>query len=108
MNKVATRSSTKERVSHSARRKKNSSKGNRRIRKEPDTESDAQPTVRIPVESVPLVELEKGVGPNRLDRDISKEVREQLVDPGEIQTLRRVRFDDQPVILQPDPRIRVD
>lgn len=108
MNKVATRSSTKEKVSTNSRRRKKNSRSSRKSRKEPDSESDSPVTARVPVGAIPTVELEKGVEPSRIDRDISQEVRQQLVDPGDTPSLRKVRFDDQPVIFQPDPKIRVD
>ena len=109
MNRVATRSSTKnrelERRARKDRRRIKTRKG-----EDPDSSSSdssfSQETVRKPESTPPIVSVEKGIEENRIPRDISREVKEDLVEPDQALTLpsRKVRFDETPVVIQPDPK----
>ena len=48
----------------------------------------------------PIAQVEKGVEKNRIPRDVSREVREDLAEPNP--SSRTVRFDETPVIIQSD------
>lgn len=95
---------TKENPSTSVKRKKKANRSNQRSRTEPETGGSEPRTNRYPEKSPPPAEVEKGVEPSRIDIDISEEVRQDFAGLNVDQAPRRVRFDDQPVILQPDPK----
>ena len=109
VHRVATRSSTKNRELERRARK-----DRRRIkaRKEGDPDSSSsdssfsQETVRKSESAPPIVSIEKGVEENRISRDISREVREELVELNQtlIPSNRKVRFNETPVVIQPDPK----
>ena len=109
VHRVAARSSTKNRELERRARK-----DRRRIktRKEEDPDSSSsdssfsQEIVRKPESTPPIVSVEKGVEENRIPRDISREMREDLVEPGQALTppSRKVRFDETPVVIQPDSK----
>ena len=61
-------------------------------------------TMRKPDQITSIAQVEKGVEENRIPRDVSREVREDLVEPEQTlnPTSRKVRFDETPVIIQSD------
>ena len=60
--------------------------------------------MREPDQVTPIASVEKGVEENRIPRDISSKVRKDLAEPEYIlkPPSRTVRFDETPVIIQPD------
>ena len=107
VHKVATRSSTKNRElerkarkdRHRARLRRLDGANNNGSNSSFSLESTMQPGPITPIASV-----EKGAEENRISKDISREVRKELEGSGQIPDLpiRKVRFDETPVIIQPD------
>ena len=105
VHRVATRSSTKnwelERRARKGRRRTRS----REVGEPDDSSSDFSPEIAKEADqATPIVAVEKEVEEDRILRDISREVREDLAEPeltpkpsGKI-----VKFDEVPVIIQPD------
>ena len=60
--------------------------------------------MREPDQVTPIAQVEKGVEENRIPRDVSREVKEDLEGPERASNppSRRVRFDENPVVIQPD------
>ena len=56
--------------------------------------------MRKPDQVTSIAQVEKGVEKNRIPRDVSREVREDLAEPNP--PSRIVRFDETPIIIQPD------
>ena len=107
VHRVATRSSTKNRELERRARKDRRRARLRKVGEPDDSSSDSSlslETTREPEQVIPISEVEKGVEENRIPRDVSREVREDLVDPEHTfkPTNRIVRFDETPVIIQPD------
>ena len=109
VHRVATWSSTKNReLERRARKDRRRIKS--RKEKDPDSSSSnssfSQETVRKPESALSIASVEKGIEENRIPRDISREVREDLVEPEQALNLpsRKVRFDETLVVIQPDPK----
>ena len=103
VHRVATRSSTKRRELERRARKDRRRTRARKVGEPDDSSSDSSfnpEMVREPDQVTPIAAVEKGVEENRIPRDINREVREDLANP-EL-TPKWVRFDDSPVIIQPD------
>jgi hypothetical protein len=101
VNRVATRSSTKNQLDSRVRRT--------RSRKKPESNSsDSDRTEVAPEPTRPVVHIEKGVEENRLPIDISSEVGRAITDSNPRIVPKTVRFDDVPVIIKSNPDIRID
>ena len=107
VHRVATRSFTKNRELERRARKDRRRTRSRKVAEPDDSSSDSsfsQEIVQEPDQVTPIAVVEKGVEENWIPRDVSREVREDLADPEH--TLkppgRTVRFDETPVIIQPD------
>ena len=61
-------------------------------------------TARQPDQVTPIAQVEKGVEENRIPRDVSREVREDLKELEQAFDLpnKRVRFNENPIVIQPD------
>ena len=99
VHRVATRSSTSSRVSK-VRKPRNRT---RRKRIVPESEESLSDPLSDP-EPPPVATAEKGVGISRTPTDISAEVRQQLgeLDSHPDRSPRKVRFDDVPIIIEPE------
>lgn len=86
VNKVLSRGSTQKNANKGSKRKKKATRSNRKAKEKSDSEGGPHLTAPVLEESLPPVELEKEVGPNRIVRDISHEIRQKLGDPGETST----------------------
>ena len=107
VHRVATRSSTENRELERRARKDKRRARSRKVGEPDDSSSDSSlnlETAREPEQVIPIAEVEKGVEENRIPRDISREIREDLADPEHTfkPTNRAVRFDETPVIIQSD------
>ena len=107
MHRVATGSSTKNRELERRARKDRCRIRSRKAEDLDSISSDSNfslETMRELDQVTPIAQVENGVKENRIPRDVSREVREDLVESE--QTLnpssRKVRFDETPVIIQPD------
>ena len=96
--RVATRSSTSSRVSK-VRKPRNRTRKKRIV---PESEESLSDPLSDP--ELPPVATEKGVGISRIPTDISAEVRQQLgeLDSHPDRSPRKVRFDDVPIIIEPE------
>ena len=63
--------------------------------------------MREPDQATSIAQVEKGVVENRISKDISREVRKDLEEFGWISDSpsRKVRFDETPVVIQPDLKL---
>ena len=109
VHRVATRSSTKNRELERRARKDRRRTRSREEREPDDSSSDSSFSPEIEIEPnrlTPIVVVEKEVGEDRIPRDISRETREVLAEskPTPKTSGRTVRFDEIPVIIQPDPK----
>ena len=109
VHRVATRSSTKNRELERRARKGRRRTRSREEREPDDSSSDSSFSPEIEIEpdrSTPIVALEKGVGEDRIPRDISRATREALAEsePTSETSGRTVRFNEIPVFIQPDPK----
>ena len=109
VHRVATRSSNKNRELERRARKGRCRTRSREEREPDDSSSDSSfsPEIEIkPDRSTPIVAVEKGIGEDRIPRDISRETREALAEsePTSETSGRTVRFNEIPVIIQPDPK----
>ena len=107
VHRIATRSSTKNRELERRARKDRRRTRSRKVGEPDDSSSDSSLSLEIarkPKQVTPIAEVEKGVEENRIPRDVSREVREDLADPEHTlkPTSRTIRFDETPVIIQPD------
>ena len=109
VHRVATWSSTKNReLERRARKDRRRTKAKKE--EDPDGSSSdssfSQETVRKPESAPPIVSVEKGVEENRIPRDVSSKLREDLVELDQTLILpsRKVRFDETPVVIQPDSK----
>jgi Fe-S-cluster formation regulator IscX/YfhJ len=101
VNRVATRSSTRNQPDSRVRRT--------RSRKKPEfSSSDPDRNEVIPEPTRPVVHLEKGVEENRLPIDISSEVGRAIADSNPKIVPKTVRFDDVLVIIKSNLDIRID
>jgi Fe-S-cluster formation regulator IscX/YfhJ len=101
VNRVATRSSTRNQPDSRVRRTQS--------RKKPESSSsDSDRNEIAPEPSRPIVHLEKGVEENRLPIDISSEVGRAITDSNPKIVPKTVRFDDILVIIKSNPNIRID
>ena len=101
--RVETHSSTKNHVKEPKNsRKSRNKRRSTRNRKEPESDpNDSQPSDE-PRESQPVVTSENGVGTSRIPEDISEEIRQDLTRSGLPTQHPRVRFDDNPVFIEPE------
>ena len=101
--RVETRSSTKNRVEEprSSRRNRNKHRSTR-SRKEPESDLSDSPQLDEPRETPPIATSENEVGTNRIPKDISEEVRQDLTRSSLPTQHPRVRFDDTPVFIEPE------
>ena len=100
VHRVATRSSTKNRAhEHKHRRAKIKTRSSRLDN--PSSSSDPEPEPEL---VQPRATFEKGVEERRIPRDISIEVRDDLekTNLGVVTEPKKVRFDDIPVIIEPE------
>jgi hypothetical protein len=96
VNRVATRSSTRNQPDSRVRRTQS--------RKKPESSSsDSDRNEIAPEPSRPIVHLEKGVEENRLPIDISSEVGRAITDSNPKIVPKTVRFDDVPIIIKSNP-----
>ena len=107
VHRIATRSSTKNRELERRARKDRCRIRSRKSEEPDDSSSDSSfspETMREPDQATPIAQVEKGVEENQIPRDISREVREKLGEPEQALNppSRKVRFDETPVIIQPD------
>jgi hypothetical protein len=101
VNRVATRSSTRNQLDSRVRRT--------RSRKIPESSSsDSDRNEVAPEPTRPIVHFEKGVEENRLPIDISSEVGRAIADSNPKIVPKTVRFDDVPVIIKSNPDIWID
>ena len=107
VNRVATQSSTKNwELERRARKDRHRTRS--RKSKEPDDSgldsSFGPETIREPDKVTPITLVEKAVEENRILKDVSREVRKDLEESGQTSDPpnRRVRFDETPVVIQPD------
>jgi hypothetical protein len=101
VNRVATRSSTRNQPDSRARKT--------RSRKKPESSSSDSDRNEVAPEPIrPIVQVEKGVEENRLPIDISSEVGRAIADANPRIVPKTVRFDDVPVIIKFNPDIRID
>ena len=107
VHRVATRSSTKNRELERRARKDRHKTRSRKVGEPDDSSSDSSFSLEIknePEQTTPIATVEKGVEESRIPRDISREVRKDLANL-EITpktSAKTVRFDEIPVIIQPD------
>ena len=99
VDRVTTRSSTSSKVSK-VRKPQNRSRRKRVVPESEDSLSDPLSDLEPP----PAATAEKGVETSRIPTDISAEVRQQLGELGmhPDRSLRKVRFDDVPIIITPE------
>ena len=107
LHRVVTRSSTKNRELEGRARKDRRRARSRKVGEPDDSSLDSSfspETMRQPDQITPIASVEKGVEENRIPRDISREVRKDLAEPEHSlkPPSRTVRFDETPVIIQPD------
>ena len=107
VHRVATWSSTKNRELERRARKDRRRARSRKVGEPDDSSLDSSlslETAREPEQVTPIAIVEKGVEENRISRDVSREVREDLANPEHTfkPASRTVRFDETPVIIQPD------
>ena len=75
---------------------------------DPDSSSSdssfSQETVKESDQATSIASVEKGVEENRILKDVSREIRKDLEESGQTYNppSRKVRFDENPVIIQPD------
>jgi hypothetical protein len=101
VNRVATRSSTRNQPDSRVRRT--------RSRKKPESSSsDSNRNEVAPEPTRPVVHVEKGVEENRLPIDISSEVGRAITDSNPRIVPKTVRFDNTPVIIKTNLDIRID
>jgi hypothetical protein len=101
VNRVATRSSTRNQPDSRVRRT--------RSRKKPESSSsDSDQNEVAPKPTRPVVHLEKGVEENQLPIDISSKVGRAITDSNPRIVPKTIRFDDVPVIIKSNPDIRID
>jgi Fe-S-cluster formation regulator IscX/YfhJ len=101
VNRVTTRSSTRNQPDSRIRRT--------RSRKKPkSSSSDSDRNEVAPEPTRPVVHVEKGIEENRLLIDISSEVGRAIADSNPRIVPKTVRFDDVPVIIKSNPDIRID
>ena len=84
VHRVATRSSTKNRELERRARKDRHSARSRKVGEPDDSSSDSSlslETARKSEQVISIAEVEKGVEENRIPRDVSREIREDLADP---------------------------
>jgi hypothetical protein len=101
VNRVATRSSTRNQPDSRVRR-------TRSRKKSESSSSDSDQNEVAPEPTRPVVQVEKGIEENRLPIDISSEVGRAIVDSNPRIVPKTVRFDDIPVIIKSNPDIRID
>jgi hypothetical protein len=101
VNRVATRSSTKNQPDIRVRR-------TRSRKKSESSSSDFDRNGVAPEPTRSIVHLEKGVEENRLPIDISSEVGRAIADSNPKIVPKTVRFDDVPVIIKSSPDIWID
>ena len=107
VDRVATRSSTKNRELERRARKDRHRARSRKVGEPDDNSSDSSfslETMREPDQVTPIASVEKGVEEKRIPRDVSREVRKDLTEPEPLikPPDRTVRFDETLVIIQPD------
>jgi hypothetical protein len=101
VNRVATRSSTRNQPDSRIRRI--------RSRKKPESSSSDSNRNEVASEPTrPVVHVEKGIEENRLPIDISCEVGRAITDSNPRIVPKTVRFDDIPVIIKTNPDIRIN
>ena len=105
--RVATWSSTKNRELERRARKDRCRARSRKVGEPDDSSSDSSlslETARKPEQVIPIAEVEIGVEENWIPKDVSREIREDLADLESTfkPTNKAVRFDETPVIIQPD------
>jgi hypothetical protein len=101
VNRVATRSSTRNQPDSRVRRTQS--------RKKPESSSsDSDQNEVAPEPTRPIVHVEKGVQENRLPIDISSEVGRAITDSNPRIVPKIVKFDDIPVIIKTNPDIQID
>ena len=110
VHRIATQSSTKNRELERRARKDRRRTRAREVGKPDDSSSDSSSspdTEKEPDRPTPIVSEEKGVGEDRIPRDISRETREALAksEPTPKTAGTTVRFDEVPNIIQPDPKL---
>ena len=110
VHRVATWSSTKNRELERRARKDRRRARSRKVGEPDDSSSNSSfslETAREPDQVTPIAIVEKGVEENRIPRDVSREVREDLADPEHTlkPASRIVRFDETPVIIQSDLKL---
>ena len=107
VHRVATRSSTKNRELERRARKGRRKTRSRKVGEPDDNSLDSSfspETIKEPDQASPIAAAEKGVEESRIPRDISREVREDLagLELSPKASSKTVRFDETPVIIQPD------
>ena len=107
VHRVATWSSTKNRELERRARKDRRRIRSRKSEEPDDSSSDSSfspKTIRKPNQVTPIASVEKGVEENRIPRDVTREVRKDLAEPEQALNppSRKVRFDENPVVIQPD------
>jgi hypothetical protein len=101
VNRVATRSSTRNEPDSRVRRT--------RSRKKPESSSsDSDRNEVAPEPTRPIVHVEKEIEENRLPIDISSEVGRAITDSNPRIVPKTVKLDDVPVIIKSNPDIRID
>jgi hypothetical protein len=101
VNRVATRSSTRNPPDSRVRKT--------RSRKKPESSSsDSDRNKEAPEPIRPTANVEKGVEANRLPIDISSEVGRAIAESNPKIVPKTVRFDDVPVIIKSNPDIWID
>jgi hypothetical protein len=101
VNRVATRSSTRNQLDSRVRRTRS-----RKKLESSSSDSDRNEVTPEPTRSI--VHIEKGVEENRLPIDISSEVGRVITDSNPRIVPKTVRFDDVPVIIKTNPDIQID
>ena len=106
VHRVATQSSTKNRELERRARKGRRRTRSREVGELDDSSSDSSFSPKEPDQTTPIVVVAKGVEEDRIPRDISRETRKVLAEPEPSPKTsgRTVRFDEIPVIIQPDPK----
>jgi hypothetical protein len=103
VNRVATRSSTKNQPDSNSRVRRT------RSRKKPESNSSDSDRDEVALEPTrTVVHLEKGVEENRLPIDISSKVGRAIADSNPKIAPKLVRFDDVPVVIKSNPDIWID
>ena len=110
VHRVATQSSTKNRELERRARKDRCRARSRKVGEPDDNSLDSSfspETAKESDQATPIVAVEKGVEENRIPRDINREVRNDLAEPEPTPKTsgRTVRFDEIPVIIQPDLKL---